>query len=72
MGGILPAEVAVFGKRELLFYLLLVALGVMRDAAALAALHLRHRVLDLAHNISLAVKFKTLLLYVKNRVSSTL
>jgi hypothetical protein len=49
--GILAAEVAVFGERELFLDLLFIALAVVRDPIADRALHLRHGVLDLSHRI---------------------
>ena len=49
MGSVLFTEATVFGKRKFLFYFLLVALGVVRDAPAEAAFELHHRIFDLAH-----------------------
>lgn len=49
MESILLAEFAVLLERKFLLDLLLVALGVVRDAATFRALQLGHVVLDLAH-----------------------
>lgn len=50
MLGVLAAELAELGERELLLHFLLVALRIVRDAATHRALQLRHIVLDLAHS----------------------
>ncbi len=70
---ILPAEAAVFAERQLLFHFFLVALGVVRDAAAYGTLELHHRIFDLSHSwncIELFTK-KAFLLYAKKAHSST-
>lgn len=70
MDGVLAAEAAVLGERELLFHFLLVARRLARDALALATLQLGHVVLDLAHTGSL-VYFKIMVaLYAKKHASS--
>lgn len=47
---VLPAETAVFAECELLFHFFLVALGVVRDAAAYGTLEFHHRIFDLSHS----------------------
>ena len=47
----LLAEFAVLLHGKLLFHFLLIALRVISDTSALRALHLRHVVLNLPHNL---------------------
>jgi hypothetical protein len=46
----LPAKLAIFAQRKLLFHLFLVPLRIRGDAAALRTLHLSHVVLDFPHS----------------------
>jgi hypothetical protein len=72
VGGVFLAEATVFGKRELFFHFLLVALGIMRDAAASATLELGHVVFNLAHTFTNLNKFKAFPLYGKKPFPSIL
>jgi len=51
MSGILLTETAVFRERKFFFHFLLVALGVMSDAATSATLELGHVVFDGSHSL---------------------
>ena len=72
MGSVFLAEAAVLRKRELFFHFLLIALGIMRNPAAGAALQLGHVVLDFSHTVTNLNKFKAFPLYVKTTFSSIL
>ena len=50
MGRVLLAKTAIFTQSKFFFYLLLVALGVMRDTAAEAAFELHQSIFDLSHS----------------------
>ena len=49
MGRVLLAEAAILAQGQLFLHLLLVAFGVMRDAATQRTLQFYHRIFDLSH-----------------------
>ncbi len=52
MNRVFAAKLTILRQRKLFLYLFLVALGVVRNAIAIATLHLRHGVFNVSHKYS--------------------
>lgn len=69
---VLTAEATILRKRKFFFHLLFIAFGVMSNTSTLATLQFCHRIFDVSHSKGFFRLFKTILVYRKYWLTSSL